>query len=126
MRPIDDSAAQARERIMRALLAVLLVYLALGMLACSPSPDDSRAFLANTIVRKPLDTPTPAEQSAALPRLNAPSQTRIARGGNGSTQVTASGQVPVLAFIHPGHGGVDIGTQGATPDAPAVPAKTRS
>jgi N-acetylmuramoyl-L-alanine amidase len=126
MRPIDDSAAQARERIMRALLAALLIYLALGMLACSASPDDSGAFLINTAARRPLDTPSPVAQSAGSPGLNAPSQTRIARGGNGSTQVTASGQVPVLAYIDPGHGGVDVGTQGTTPDGQTIFEKTIS
>jgi N-acetylmuramoyl-L-alanine amidase len=120
MHSTGESAAQARERIMRAFLAALLVSSALVLLACSTSAVDSRTFLTDPALRRPPGTPTPLAQRSGAPALNAPSQTRIARGGNGSSQTTASGQAPILAFVDPGHGGVDVGTQGTTPDGQTV------
>jgi N-acetylmuramoyl-L-alanine amidase len=113
---------------LRALLAMLLVSTVVIILACASAPDDPSAFLANPVARRPPGTPTPVPvpRPTSFPPLNPPSQTRIARGGNGSSQSSVAGQAPVLAFIDPGHGGVDVGTQGTTPDGQTVFEKTIS
>ncbi len=118
MKAISFGAARVTRRLIGSLLASLALVFAVLSIGCSAVKDDGSAFLADSTIRQSaaLPTATPSVKTDSVPAAKAV----IVRGGSGTGQNVGSGQVPVLAYIDPGHGGVDVGTQGATPDGQTV------
>src|SRR5437870_4813555 len=85
---------------------------------CSSRFDDGRAFLSEPSSRSPAAPPTSTPNTSETPVVAA--KAIVIRGGIGTGQPVGSGQLPVLVYLDPGHGGVDVGTQGSTVDGKNV------
>lgn len=105
------------------ILALALVAVMIGS-GCSSRFDEGRAFLAEPASRSPAALPPPTPITSETPIAAA--KAIVIRGGIGTGQAVGSGQLPVLVYIDPGHGGVDVGTQGPTLDGKNVYEKTVS
>jgi N-acetylmuramoyl-L-alanine amidase len=103
---------------LRSLIAALAVAAVIIGSGCSSQFDDGQAFLSEPASRSPSAAPTSAPDKSETPV--APAKAIVIRGGIGTGQAVGPGQLPVLVYIDPGHGGVDVGTQGSTLDGKNV------